>query len=357
VSRSGLTFVAMLLSVVVLTTAWLVAPEGARPVQAVGVGGATWTPSESTTTTTDSRFLTADDSTSYRTDAVWSRAQSRGLAGYIDGGLRYTHEVNDRSGRLSATGYWATNHPDPAYDRDDDEGDRRWEEAEIVAGPYVPEPGVTYTTVVQFSRWHGKRAKGACEWSWDRRRGFSEVLSQLSRNLFGEWQSERYTLNYETLQYPRAGTQPELPTDVPRARCRDADPGTNQQGFVVTFGRPLSWSEMTGLVSVGNAKWTAFEAIGSNPADELTWTCGGPFEEELRLAPCKELGVKVEGMTAAVGYLDDHAADQLREHADVIAVEGLRDSLTDLLFDVGGFGVERPGLTINDRYWERVLAD
>ena len=34
-----------------------------------------------------------------------------------------------------------------------------------------------------------------------------------------------------------------------------------------------------------------------------------------------------------------------------------RDSLTGLLFDIGGFGVERPGLTVNDRYWELFLAD
>ena len=69
------------------------------------------------------------------------------------------------------------------------------------------------------------------------------------------------------------------------------------------------------------------------------------------------MGVAVDGISAAVGYLDEPAAEQLRAHPDVVAVDGLRDSLTDLLFDVGGFGVERPGLTVNDRYWQRVLAD
>jgi hypothetical protein len=114
---------------------------------------------------------------------------------------------------------------------------------------------------------------------------------------------------------------------------------------------------MTDLITAGSAKWTAFEAIGSHPLDELVWTCGGPFDDAQRLAPCGRFGLEVEGITAAVGYLDGNTADQLRAHGDVVAVDGLRDSLTSLLFEVGGFGVERPGLTVDDRYWELVLAE
>jgi hypothetical protein len=338
---------------VALASVLLLAPT----VGASGVGDATWTPSESTTSTTRSRFLTGGDSITVRTDAVWDREQSDGLAPYRDSGLRYTHELNDRSGRLSANGFWATNLPDPAFDRDDDDGDRRWEEAEVITGARRPEPGRRYTTLVQFSRWHGKRVKRMCEWAWDRRRGEVEVLSQLSRNALGEWQAERYTLTYDRVAYPRVGVGPALPANTPRARCRDADPGTNQEGYVITFARPLSWSRMRGLISAGSAKWTAFEAIGSHPQDELTWTCGGPYDDQLRFGPCHTLGVDVEGMTAAVGYLDPVAADQLRYSGDVVAVERLRDSLTGLLFEIGGLGVERPGLTINDRYWELVLTE
>jgi hypothetical protein len=326
-------------------------------VTANGVGGATWTPSESSTSTADSRFLMPRDSITIRTDAFWNREQAQGLAGYVASGLRYTHELNDRSGRLSATGFWATNHPDPAFDRDDDDGDRRWEEAEIIAGADTAQADRPYTSLVQFSRWHGKRIKGVCEWSWDRRRGEVELLSQLSRDAFGEWQAERYTLTYETADYPRVEAQAQLPEGTPRARCRDADPSANQSGFVVTFARPLSWTEMTALISAGSAKWTAFEAVGSHPQDRLTWTCGGPFDDELRLGPCDTLGVELDGLSAAVGYLDPIAADQLRGHPDVAAVDELRDSLTGLLFSIGGLGVERPGLTVNDRYWELVLTE
>ncbi len=339
-----------------LVATLLAVPGLAAPTAALGVGDATWTPSASTTTAETSTFLLPDDAIVFRTEASWDRTQADGLAGYLGGGLRYTHEVNDRSGRLSATGYWATNHPDPAYDRDDDDGDRRWEETEIIPGPYAPERGRTYTTLIEFSRWHPKRVKGVCEWAWDRRRGTAVVLSQLSRNLLGEWQAERYTRAYESLDYDRVGAGRKLPKDAARARCRDADPGANQSGYVITFARPLAWWELRDMVSVGSAKWTAFEAIGAVAGDDRTWTCGGPYDETLRLGPCTSLGVELEGITAAVAYLDQHALDQLRAEADVAAVDGLRDSLTGLLFDIGGFGVERPGLTINDRYWELFLA-
>ena len=343
------------IGVISTTLVWIML--AAPTVMAAGVGGASWTPSESETTSSSSRFLSQADSRTLRTDAVWNREQADGLAAYNDSGLRYTHELNDRSGRLSATGFWATNLPDPAFDRDDDDGDRRWEEAEIVAGAYRPTPGRTYTTLVQFSRWHGKRLKGKCEWAWDRRKGEIDVLSQLSRDAFGEWQALRYTLAYDSAGFPRVDVGPDLPPDITRARCRDADPGQNQSGYVVTFARPMTWSQMTGLISAGSAKWTAFEAIGAHPNDDRTWTCGGPFDDELRFGPCRTLDVEVEGMTAAVGYLYPIADDQLRESGEVVAVDELRDTLTGLLFAIGVEEVERPGLTVNDRYWELVLTE
>lgn len=330
---------------------------GAHRVLAQGVGEASWTPADSTTTASPSRFLSPADSITYRTDAVWDRAQSDGLQRYLGDGLRYTHEVNDRSGRLSATGYWASNHPDPSYDRDDDDGDGRWEEAEITAGSTPPTPGQTYTAMVQFSRWHAKRQRRTCEWAWDRRLGQAEVLSQLSRRLLGEWQAERFTLTYDAKAYLRVGTRPELPPDSPRARCREARAGDGQDGFVVTFSQPLSWADFRSLPGTGRARWTAFEAIGSSATDDLTWTCGGPVSTALGLAPCRAMGVKTQGVVAAVGYFDGTAADDLRADSAVANVDALRDSITGLLFEVGGFGVERPGLTVDDRYWETFLTE
>jgi len=347
------TFALAFLSAVALFGAWA-AP---RTVLAQGVGRATWTPADSETEAIPSELLVPGDSITYSTAAVWSEGQTRGLRRYVDGGLRYTHEINDRSGRLSATGYWATNYPDPAFDRDDDDGDRRWEEAEITAGTEPPKAGTTYSTLLQFSRWRGKRRQGACVWAWDRRQGAAEVLSQLSRDLLGEWQAERFTLTYDSLAYPRVGTRPTLPAKAATARCGERRPRPGQSGIVVTFAAPLSWSALMDLQDSGSGRWTAWEAIGTKQGDPLTWTCGGPIDDDLRLAPCRAMGVRPEGITAAIGYYSEAAANVLRDDRSVAQIDGLRDAVTSLLSDLGGFGVEPPDLTINDAYWDLFLSD
>ena len=336
--------------------ALVVTSSGVRPALAQGVGRASWTPAESTTIARPSRLLVAEDAITYRTDALWDRVQADGLQRYIGDGLRYTHEVNDRSGRLSATGYWATNHPDPAFDRDDDDGDGRWEEAEVVAGAQAPTPGQVYSSLIQFSRWHGKRAEGQCTWAWDRRLGSTEVLSQLSRDLLGEWQAERYTLTYDTKPYPRVGTRPPLPSDAERAHCREPRPGPTERGVVVTFSAPLAWSDFVAMPASGSGRWTAFEAIGSSDRDELTWTCGGPVGTRSGLTSCRAMGVRPQGVVAAAGYFDDAALEELDAAAPVVRVDALQDAVTGLLLDVGGFGVQPPGLTVNDAYWELYLS-
>lgn len=346
------------MAIVLVLVTVLVAPT-ARPsiVLALGVGRASWTPSESSTVGLPSRFLVDGDSITFRTDAVWDRSQIEGLETYVADGLRYTHEINDRDGRLTATGYWATNHPDPAFDRDDDDGDGRWEEAEITAGAELPAAGRPYTSLFQFSRWRGKRERGSCDWAWDRRRGRAEVLSQMSRDLFGEWQALRYTLDYDSIEYPRVGARPVLPSEVATARCREPRPRPSQRGVLVTFARPLSWDTFSGLRRDGSGRWTAFEAIGSVSGDDRIWTCGGPVDGDASPARCRDMGLRLDGVSAALGYFDRSVIDALREDEKVARVEDLRDAVTGLLFDVGGFGVERPDLTINDAYWDLFLAD
>lgn len=327
------------------------------PALAQGVGDATWTPSISSTSMAVGSWLTDDDSLVFRTDASWDANQADGLRGYLDEGLRYTHEVRDRSGRSSATGYWATNHPDPSFDRDDDDGDGRWEEAEIIVGPIPPRPDTVYTTLIPFSRWHAKRARGTCQWAWDRRKGHVGVLSQLSRHLLGEWQALRYTDTYESLEFPRVGTRPALPASAPAARCGDPRPRPGQEGVIATFAEPLAWSDFLALVPAGTGRWTAFEAIGSTETDALPWTCGGPVIASQRLRPCRDLGVAVDGVTAAVGYVDGDTRRAIGEDPSVAHVDGLQDALTGLLFEIGGLGVVLPGLTVDDRYWSLFLSD
>lgn len=330
-------------------------PQGPISVaRAAGVGGATWTPSASATLMRPSDHLVAGDAFGFETTASWTRGQRAGLAAYVEAGLRYTHEVNDRSGRLSATGTWATNLPDPAFDRDDDDGDGRWEEAEIIAGARLPRAGQGYVAIIQLSRWHGRQAR-RCTWAWDRRKGSVEVLSQLSQDLLGEWQAMRYTLTYVHLAYPRVDPRPGLPDDAPAAECGPRDPGDALlRQVVVTFARPLVWEEFTALAQGGGA-WVAFEAIGSAERDDLPWTCGGPVQEAPGTLACASLGVRPEGVVAAGGAFADDAIERLRGDPAVALVEPRQDALTGLLGEVGGFGVEPPDLTLNDAYWRLFL--
>ena len=329
-------------------------PDGPAPVlaQGAGVGSASWTARTSETSVVPSRFLIAGDSFTVRTDATWDSRQSERLAAYTRTGLRYTHEVHEDAGRLSGTGFWATNLPDPAFDRDDDDGDGRWEENEITAGAFPPAPGQRYSMLTQLTRWYGKRTGGECEWAWDRRRGDGEVLSQLSRELLGEWQAEHFTLGYDTFDYPRVGLRPALPDDTPSARCGDSRPADGQSGVVVTFAQPIDWVELLALPEAGEGRWTAFEAVGRSDQDDLTWTCGGPIMAAIGLRPCRDMGVTPRGVTAAVGYFDGEALAELHASPRAARVGELQDAVTGLLFDVGGFGVTLPGLTVNDAWWE-----
>lgn len=127
----------------------------------------------------------------------WDAVGLTGLRAY---GLAYTQEVNDLSGRLSASGFWMSDLPGATYDRDDDDADGRWEEAEVTA----PDPrqlvaGRTYTVAIQLTRWWRPCATG-CRWRWEFRPARVAVLSQLSARLFGEWQAIRYTLPWATVR-------------------------------------------------------------------------------------------------------------------------------------------------------------
>ena len=65
-----------------------------------------------------------------------------------------------------------------------------------------------------------------------------------------------------------------------------------------------------------------------------------------------------DGVVAAVGLLRRRGARRrCAARRPVARVAELQDAVTGLLFEVGGFGVVRPGLTVNDSYWELFLPD
>jgi hypothetical protein len=328
----------------------------AERVLALGVGGASWTPSSAETAAFPSDHLVPGDSWTVRTVKTWSRTQVDGLARYVSDGVRYTHEVNDRSGRLSATGYWATNLPDPAYDRDDDDGDGRWEEAEVTAGAELPRAGTPYTAVIQFSRWREVQRRRGCDRAWDLRAGEMEILSQLSRELLGEWQAERYTLAYDRVRYGRSHPRPDLPADVPDPDCGpagDQRPGTSD--LVVTFGRPIAWQEFLELGGEASP-WSAYEAIGSHPDDDLAWTCGGPVVGRSGLEVCRTFGVRPDGVVAGGGHFTPQDADRVRNDPRVVDVRDWHDPLPVWVARFAGIEVEPPDLTLDDAYWRLVLG-
>jgi hypothetical protein len=174
------------------------------PVAAAGVGGASWTPATARAVLTVSGFRTFRDSVYVFVWLSWDRRTLRALRSYGADGLRYTQEVNDLSGWLSATGAWTSDLPGASYDRDDDDGDGRWEEVEITATDVdAIEAGRTYLVGFQLSRWWRACEDDSCPWRWSHRGGTIGVLSQLSRDFLGEWQAIRWTNPWALLRYPR----------------------------------------------------------------------------------------------------------------------------------------------------------
>lgn len=175
-----------------------------RDAAAAGVGGATWTPSLARSVLTLAGYRVVRDSVYLFVRLRWDREAIRGLRAYERQGLRYTQEVNDVSGRLSATGSFVTDLPSASFDRDDDDGDGRWEEVEVtVTDARAIKAGRTYFVGFQFSRWSRTCEADDCPWRWTARAGRLAVLSQLSSFFFGEWQAIRYTDPYRFEPYGR----------------------------------------------------------------------------------------------------------------------------------------------------------
>lgn len=170
----------------------------------LGVGGATWTPRVAVTTMALAGFRTQRDSVYVFIRLTWDKAGVRALRRYEQDGLRYTQELHDDSGHLSGTGFWISDLPGASYDRDDDDGDGRWEELEITATePGAIEPDRTYVVGFQLSRWSRTCDDDGCPWRWTYRGGQVWALSQLSEFFLGEWQASRWTRGYAYERYPR----------------------------------------------------------------------------------------------------------------------------------------------------------
>lgn len=173
------------------------------PAAGAGLGGATWAPAEAQPRLVRSGVRVMGDAWYVFVTFRWDEAGLRALRRYTADGLRYTQEVNDLTGRLSATGFWMSDLPGARFDRDDDEGDGRWEEAEVTsADPARLRAETDYTVGIQLSRWWEDCSSDPCRLRWSFRSGRVALLSQLSRFFLGEWQAVRYTLPWAVLRSP-----------------------------------------------------------------------------------------------------------------------------------------------------------
>lgn len=193
-------------SVVVAAALLVVAVPAAS---ATNIVGASYTPFQvGSTSRVQSSWREANDSISFYTHGRWDTAHRNGIQQYAAQGFRYTQDFRDGSGvapaQLNATGVYSTTFLNPKYDKDDDDGNRKSEEAEITAdSTSFPTTNELYFAQVQFSRFANLCTK-TCTWVYDPDGGEIGISSQISRwsALQGEWNTEHFSDEYRFVSYP-----------------------------------------------------------------------------------------------------------------------------------------------------------
>ena len=100
-----------------------------------------------------------------------------------------------------------TTFPAPVFDTDDDDGNRRHEEAEVTANTaaFPPSANTVYSFWQDWSRWQywGWDGYQCTDWRYDGGSGSWKHLSQLSA-WAGEWNAQEWTTEYKTTTYSAA---------------------------------------------------------------------------------------------------------------------------------------------------------
>ncbi len=247
------------------------------PASATGLGGASWTPAEASPRLVRSGVRVIGDAWYVFVTIRWDEAGLRALRRYAADGLRYTQEVNDLNGRLSATGFWMSDLPGARFDRDDDEGDGRWEEAEVTsADPARLRAGTDYTVGIQLSRWWEDCSSDPCRLRWSFRSGRVALLSQLSRFFLGEWQAIRYTLPWAVLRSPPQPRPPRAPARIGGNGGTFRLAGLGPSGAPAVCGGPAGMADPVAICRALGLGWHHPGAVGASagrgPANQLLWT-------------------------------------------------------------------------------------
>lgn len=123
--------------------------------------------------------------------ALWSTTRASNLHHDADEGRRFTMNADDLNNNLNATGQSSTNYWDPSYDKDDDNADLKYEEAEITAqGIDFPVANNWYYANLRFS--HSYYAFG--EWRYDSGGGTVQFDESLSEQLW--WTGDLWDTTY-----------------------------------------------------------------------------------------------------------------------------------------------------------------
>jgi hypothetical protein len=117
----------------------------------------------------------------------------------------FTHDARDNNSNLNAVGMYSTL-PLPYFDADDDNGDLKWEEAEVTSEQQLfPNANATYYSRLHLMRWW--RSCPTCAYHWDGGGGSITQVAQLSMRscpvLCDRYDSDPAWANYTfgTLQY------------------------------------------------------------------------------------------------------------------------------------------------------------
>jgi hypothetical protein len=193
-----------------------------------------WSTSESIGVRVGYSWHRSGDTIETWSSASWNSTRASNLRhDASEGDYRFTMNADDISGNLNANGQSSTTYRNPYYDKDDDDANLKYEEAEITAqDPTFPSSNHSYQANFRFS--HSYFAFG--EWRYDADGGTIQFDESLSQQLW--WTGDLWDTTYccaswdNQTSYPArsAGAVLTATTSGAGSLHTDARPATNAPG-------------------------------------------------------------------------------------------------------------------------------
>lgn len=149
----------------------------------------------------------------------WTSTEANNLRSTASGyNVRYTQDMRDGNDNVHADGYWTSNFPSPAFDRENDAGfpvtETKHEEAEVTAtSSSFPTAGTTYYFSARYSHWWGSDPCGPNGDNGGGNIGHNEHMSQYS---FGEWNTYNFAYSgTKNVSYPYVCVVGSCPASAP----------------------------------------------------------------------------------------------------------------------------------------------